>query len=57
MIRENDDLGIDQIGPKFFQGKDNCQELLFGRGIIDLNLVKSAVCIVYGIWFIVLSLT
>jgi len=57
MIRENDDHGIDQIGPKFFQGRDNCQELLFDRNIIDLSLVKSVTCIVYGIWFTILSLT
>jgi len=40
MIYENDDPGIDKIGLKFFQGKDNCQELLFGRGIIDLCLIE-----------------
>jgi len=57
MIHENDDIGIDQIRPKFFQGKDNCRELLFDHGIIDLSLVKSAACVVYDIWPIILSLS
>ena len=56
MIHENDGLRIDQIELICFQGKDNYQELLFGRDIIHLSLVKSTTCIVYGIWFIVLSL-
>ena len=48
MISKDNDLGIDQVRSKFFQGKDDRHEFLFRRCVIHLSLIKSAVHIVYG---------
>jgi len=49
MINKDNDLGIDKVRLKFFQGKDNLQEFLFYQGIIHLSPIKRAARIVYGI--------